>query len=152
MCVPVKLLHSTVSKAAHDLQLFLTPAQASGVAVSVALYYLLLAAAASAFVQQLTMLPFWNGSFTTYTFRTCGHLILSSLVFSSCWLSVAKFHSSMVDNGTWREDGCDYETTSTLGVEFVLHLSSVLLYCCVSSSSWLPSRQRAELLHHDHNE
>ena len=133
----------------------LTLAQPSGVAVSVALYYLLLLAAASAFVQQGLMLPFPNGSFTTHLLRTCGYLILSSFVCSSCWLSIAKFHSSMVDNdGTWRKHSCDYETetSSSLGVEFVLHISSVLLYFCMSTSNWLPSRQGAEPRNHDHDE
>ena len=130
----------------------LTIAQPSGVAVSVALYYLLLLAAASAFVQQGSMLPFPNGSFTSHLLRTCSYLILSAFVCSSCWLSIAKFHSSMVHNGTWREVGCDYETSSTLGVEFVLHISSVLLYFCMSTSNWLPSRQGAEPRNHDHDE
>ena len=164
MCVPVKLLHSTVRSRLshiHDLKLpptdgflrppILTLAQASGVAMSVALYYILLFAAASAFVQQVLRLPFASGSVATHLFRTCSHLALCLLVCASCWLSIAKFHASMVIDGTWREDGCSNENNGLLGVEFVLHLCSVLLYFCMSNSNWLPSRG-AESGIHDHDE
>ena len=104
----------------------LTIAQPSGVAVSVALYYLLLLAAATAFVQQGSMLPFPNGSFTSHILRTCGHLVLCVFVCSSCWLSLSKFHSSMVVHGTRRDDACSSIPTEL----WARSLCCTLHQCC----------------------
>ena len=159
MCVPVKLLHSTVSALlelraalvhmAHVVSL--THGQASGVAMSVALYYLLLLVASSAFMQHILRLPFAKDSFASHFLRTCGHLVLCLLVCSSSWLSISKFHAAMVVNNTWREDSCSSENIGSLGVEFVLHVASVLMYCCMSTSKWLPELA-AEVPSHDHDE
>ena len=134
------------------LDLLLTHAQASGVVVSVVLYYLPLLTAACALVQQVLSLPFANDSFASHLLRTCGHLVLCVLVCSSSWLSISKFHASMVINDTWREGGCGTDNFGSLGVEFVLHVASLLMYLCMSASNWLPSPVEAEPESHDHVE
>ena len=127
--------------------LFLTRAQASGVALSIALYYLVLLTAASAFVQQIVWLPFVEDNVATRVLRTCGHLVLCVLVCSSSWLCISKFHASMVVNNTWREDGCRTENTASLGAEFVLHVALMSMKICMSTSNWLLSPVEEE---HNH--
>jgi hypothetical protein len=127
------------------LDLLLTHARASGVAVSVVLYHLPLLTAACALVQQVLSLPFANDSFASHLSRTCGHVVL-------CVLSISKFHASMAINDTWREGGCGTDNFGSLGVEFVLHVASLLMYLCMSASNWLPSPVEAEPESHDHVE
>jgi hypothetical protein len=57
----------------------------------------------------------------------------------------------MVVHGTWRDDACSSDTNGALGAEFVLHLASVLLYFCLSTSIWQPAA-KAEPEYHDHDE
>jgi hypothetical protein len=130
---------------------YLTHKQASGVAMTAALYYLMLLAAGSAFVQQFVRLPFSSGSLTPHVLKTSFHLLLCLLVCSSCWLSISKFHSSMTINENWREDGCT-DSNGALGVEFVLHFFSGLLYFCMSRRNWLPSHGEDEYYVHHHDE
>jgi len=102
-------------------------------------------------MQQVLSLPLANGSFSTHILRTCSHLVLCLFVCSSCWLALSKFHSSMIVDGTWRDDVCSTASSGALGAEFVLHLSSVALYFCMSATNWLPVVE-AEHEEHEHEE